>query len=343
MTGSDTPIPPIHLPAGYTARPVTLADAEAAADLENAHHSALTGRPGIEAGDIRSDWSQPTMNLATNTLAVVAADGSFAGIAELWDSAPHVHNYVFAVVHPAHQGRGIGAALAGWAEARGRQLLPAAPADARVILRQFKMRDDTAAAALLRQQGYALARHNLRMMIDFTQPPPRPIPPDGLVIRPFVRGPEDHALITAVREEFRDHWGEVETPYEQDYAEWQHWMDTGPTCDPSLFFVAMDGAEVAGTALCQAKWAEDPESGWIFGLGVRRPWRRRGVALALLQHCFWALHGRGKRRARLGVDAESLTGATRLYEKAGMTLERQFDFYELELRGGKDLGTQVVK
>jgi RimJ/RimL family protein N-acetyltransferase len=64
--------------------------------------------------------------------------------------------------------------------------------------------------------------------------------------------------------------------------------------------------------------------------------------LALLQHCFWARHGRGKRRAKLGVDAESLTGATRLYEKAGMTLERQFDFYELELRGGQDLSTQEI-
>jgi len=342
MTSSDTARPPIHLPDGYTGRPVTLADAEAAADLENAHNIALTGRPGITAGEIRSDWGQPTMDLATNTLAVVAPDGSFAGIVELWDSEPHVQSYVFAVVHPAHQGRGIGSALAGWAAARGRQLLPAAPADARVILRQFKMRDDTAAAALLRGQGYALTRHNLRMTIDFAAPPPQPVPPAGLVIRPFVRGPEDHALITAVREEFRDHWGNVEVPYEQDYAEWQHWMDTGPTCDPTLFFVAMDGDQVAGTALCQDRWAEDPEAGWIFALGVRRPWRRRGVALALLQHCFWALHGRGKRRAKLGVDADSLTGATRLYEKAGMTLERQFDFYELELRGGQDLSTQEI-
>jgi ribosomal protein S18 acetylase RimI-like enzyme len=289
-------------------------------------------------------WKTPitSRSPATNTLAVVAPDRSFAGIAELWDSEPHVHHFVSAVVHPQHQGRGIGAALVGWVEARGRQLLAAAPPDARVILRQFKMSDDISAATLLRGQGYVLSRHNLRMTIDFTQPPPQPIPPAGLLIRPFVRGPEDRALISAVREEFRDHWGYVETPYKQDYEEWQHWMDTGPTCDPSLFFVALDGDEVAGTALCQDRWAEDPESGWIFALGVRRPWRRRGVALALLQHCFWALHGRGKRRAKLGVDAESLTGATRLYEKAGMTLERQFDFYELELRAGKELSTQEI-
>ncbi len=342
MSTSEPSIPLPQLPRGYTARPVTLDDAEAAAELENAQHCALTGKPSIEAGEIRSEWGQPTMNLATNTLAVFDPAGAMAGLVELWDSEPHVHNFVFAAVHPLRQGLGIGTALAGWVERRGRQLVSLAPEDTRVILRQFKLSDDAAAARLLRQRGYALARHNLRMTIDFNGPLPPPTLPDGLIIRPFIRGQEDRALIMAVREEFRDHWGYVESPFEQEYAEWQHWMDTGPTCDPSLFFVAMDGAEVAGTALGQAKWPEDPDAGWITALGVRRPWRRRGLALALLQYSFVALHGRGKRRACLGVDAESLTGATRLYEKAGMRMERRYDFYELELRAGKDLSTQEV-
>jgi mycothiol synthase len=331
-----------QLPRGYTTRPVTLDDAEAAADLENGQHIALTGKPSIEAGEIRSEWGQPTMNLATNTLAVFDPNGVMAGLIELWDSEPHVHDFVYAVVHPQYQGLGIGTALANWVEARGRQVVPMAPERTRVILRQFKLSDDAAAARLLRQQGYTLIRHNLRMTIDFNGPLPPPALPDGLIIRPFIRGQEDRALIMAVREEFRDHWGYVESPFEPEYEEWQHWMDTGPTCDPSLFFVAMDGGEIAGTALCQAKWAEEPEAGWIFALGVRRPWRRRGLALALLQHSFVALHGRGKRRACLGVDAESLTGATRLYEKAGMRMERRHDFYELELRAGNDLSTQKL-
>jgi len=109
-------------------------------------------------------------------------------------------------------------------------------------------------------------------------------------------------------------------------------MDTDPNFDPSMAFVAVDGDEIAGTALCNPIWVEDPDAGWIHSLGVRRPWRRRGVALALLHRCFVALYDRGKRRAKLGVDAQSLTGATRLYEKAGMHVERQFGFYEKELR-----------
>ena len=342
MSTTNTFILPTQLPTGYAARPVTLDDAEAAAELSNAYTIALMGRPSIEAGEIRSDWGQPTMNLATNTLAVIAPDGSMAGRAEVWDSEPHVQPYVLAEVHPAHHGLGIGAALARWAEARGRQLLPAAPADARVILRQFKMSADEAAARLLSAQGYQVARHNLRMMIELDGPPPQPAVPEGLTIRPFVRGQEEAALLLAIREEFRDHWGHVEMPWDDDCREWMHFMETSPTCDPSLFFVAVDGDEIAGTALGQTAWAEDPEAGWIYALGVRRPWRRRGVALALLQQCFAAFHERGKRRAKLGVDAQSLTGATRLYQKAGMHVERQFDFYEKELRAGKDLSTQVV-
>jgi ribosomal protein S18 acetylase RimI-like enzyme len=77
--------------------------------------------------------------------------------------------------------------------------------------------------------------------------------------------------------------------------------------------------------------AEDPEQGWIWGLGVRRHWRRRGLALALLRHCFGALYRRGKRKVGLAMDAQNL-GATRLYEKAGMHVRHQYVVYERELR-----------
>jgi ribosomal protein S18 acetylase RimI-like enzyme len=103
----------------------------------------------------------------------------------------------------------------------------------------------------------------------------------------------------------------------------------------------MDGPEIAGVSLCYPRIDEDPEMGWVGTLGVRRPWRRRGLALALLQHSFNILAKRGVRKAGLGVDAHSLTGATRLYEKAGMRSDPRWQFsqYEKELRPGKDLST----
>jgi mycothiol synthase len=79
-------------------------------------------------------------------------------------------------------------------------------------------------------------------------------------------------------------------------------------------------------------------------LGVRRPWRRRGVALALLQHSFREFYSRGRYKVGLGVDAQSLTGATRLYEKAGMRSDpsRQLVLYEKELRPGLEIRTQSL-
>jgi GNAT superfamily N-acetyltransferase len=80
--------------------------------------------------------------------------------------------------------------------------------------------------------------------------------------------------------------------------------------------------------------------GWVNVLGVRRPWRKRGLGLALLQHSFGEFYSRGKHRAGLGVDASSLTGATRLYEKAGMKPIRQFTVSQKVLRPGLDIATR---
>jgi ribosomal protein S18 acetylase RimI-like enzyme len=130
----------------------------------------------------------------------------------------------------------------------------------------------------------------------------------------------------ADEEAFEDHWGSVHTSLE----EWRHFM-TAAHYDPALWFVVWDGDEIAGISLCNAGWTGDPGLGWVNVLGVRRPWRRRGLALALLLHSFHELEARGMDRVALGVDAESLTGAVRLYEKAGMRVVRQSDTWEKPL------------
>ena len=45
----------------------------------------------------------------------------------------------------------------------------------------------------------------------------------------------------------------------------------------------------------------------------------------------------------LDVDAESLTGATRLYEKAGMRVVHQDNQYQKELRAGIELSVEVLE
>jgi ribosomal protein S18 acetylase RimI-like enzyme len=97
--------------------------------------------------------------------------------------------------------------------------------------------------------------------------------------------------------------------------------------DPTLWFIVEADGEVAGVSLCKPHDAEEGV-GWIRVLGVRRPWRRRGVGRALLLHSFHEFRRRGFHAVGLGVDAESLTGANRLYEQAGMRIVTQNDIYE---------------
>jgi ribosomal protein S18 acetylase RimI-like enzyme len=92
-------------------------------------------------------------------------------------------------------------------------------------------------------------------------------------------------------------------------------------------------------SLCLQHASEDKELGWVDTLGVRRPWRKHGLGLALLRHSFSEYYQRGFRKVGLGVDASSLTGAVRLYEKAGMHVHRQYDRYEKVLRDGVELAT----
>jgi len=83
--------------------------------------------------------------------------------------------------------------------------------------------------------------------------------------------------------------------------------------------------------------------GWVGTLGVRRPYRRQGLGLALLRHSFAEFYRRGRRRVGLGVDSQNLTGATRLYQKAGMHVSRVQLIFEKELRPGVVLSTQSAQ
>lgn len=331
------------LPNHFTSRPATMDDLGAVLALFNACSMEQVGKALVEETEMQTEWESSHFGLETDTQAVLAPDDKLVGYVAVWDRAPHLWIYAQGRVHPGYTGRSIGTYLSHWAEERARQAIHRATQGARVVLQQSTLSTHTAAQALLRQQGYQLVRHFFSMAIEMDGPLPKPAVPEGITIRPFVRDQEARALVLAVRETFKDHWGHVERPFEKDYKEWIHWMDNDPSFDQSLWFVAVDGEEIAGFSLCYSIVAEDPDMGEVATLGVRRPWRRQGLALALLHHSFGELYQRGKPKATLGVDAQSLTGAIRLYEKAGMHVQRRYDRYEKELRPGKDLSTQSVE
>jgi GNAT superfamily N-acetyltransferase len=174
----------------------------------------------------------------------------------------------------------------------------------------------------LERRGFRLVRHAHRMKVDLVDPTPMPVWPKGVEVQSFRPG-DERAFYEAHQETFADSWEPIEEPYD----EWAHWLLKPPAFVPELWFLAVEGSEPAGFAICHPH-AGDAECGWVRILGVRRQWRRRGLGRALLLHSFAEFRRLGLRRAGLGVDAESLTGANRLYEQAGMHVAARFAIYE---------------
>lgn len=170
-------------------------------------------------------------------------------------------------------------------------------------------------------------------------------------MRTFDRSRHLPDLVRAEQGIFRDHWGFVQLDFEQDLAAWEHWVDNDPHFDADLWFLAVERASpseeggdvIAGVCLCTAFMPEDPDMAYVESLGVQRAWRRQGLGLAMLHHAFGVFYRRGKRRVSLDVDAESLTGATRLYEKAGMHTQRKHVVYEFVVREGRELATSALE
>lgn len=333
--GASDPPPasPAAPPAGYSLRTVSVDDAASLAALINACTRAEIGTPLTSAAEVRDELTTPRHDPATDDALLVADDGEPAGFVQLWaDVPPYTELTSLVFTHPEHWGHGVSAYLVRLGEERVRGKLSLAPPGARVVLRVARYANNEAAGRLFEALGYRHARTFWMMRIDLDGPQPDPEIPEGIEVRPFERGRDERAVHAALDEAFRDHWGELFEPFDQ----WVHHAieGDGSGFDPGLWWVAVDGGEVVGAVLCRAATSRDPHTASVDDLGVRGPWRRRGIGLALLRTAFAELHHRGIPRAELGVDSDSPTGATRLYERAGMRVDHAWEFWEKELRPG---------
>jgi mycothiol synthase len=327
----------------FTLRPARVDDCAQVVDLLNACAQALSGTNEFSVDQLHSEWTQPGFDLAASSLAVLTVEGRLVGYADLWDmDDPPVKPFAFGRVHPEYQGQGIGTALMIWAEARARQALDRVPSHASVALKAATSTHHASSVQLLQDRGLMPVRYSLEMQTDLPATPPPAVWPSGIRLTTHAEHGDARALYRAYQEAWRDHRDSVVRDEEKHFPLWLHRMTTDPDYDPSLWFLALDGDEIAGVALSKPLPEEDPELGWIETLAVRRPWRRRGLGSALIHHLFGEFARRGWRRAGLSVDADSLTGATRLYERAGMHIKNQHVILEKELRAGIDLSTQSL-
>lgn len=327
----------------FELRQATEADLPAVVDLLNACAIDQTGEPNTNPSQVLSDWTSPAFNLAESVRITVTPEGQIIGYIEVWDIDPlPVINWVWARVHPDFEGLGIGTSLMFWAEERLQQTLARVPEDFRVVYHSSSLKTHAPTKQLLENLDMKLIRYFWRMVIDLGESPPQPIWPAGITVQTLQDSNDIRAVYRAFDDAFQDHWGHVQQPEDEMVAEWKHWIASDDEFDPEQWYLAMDGKEIASFCLCRRREWADPDMGWINILGVRRPWRRMGLGLALLHFAFLEFHRRGKLRVGLGVDAGSLTGATRLYEKAGMHVARESYAYEKELRPGRDISKQAL-
>ncbi len=321
-------------------RPFTLEDAQATVDLFNACSQALFGWDNCDLNDLMNDWTSPGMEVEEMIRVVEDEHGKLIGYIDVWDiSQPHVTKYVWGVLHPNHWDDVLYRNMLAWAEDLAHERINLAPQGTRVIMSQGTSNKDIPRKKALESYGFELVRYFLQMEINFKENPLAPELPAGITVMPIDIDTELKDALLAMDDGFKDHWGHVDRPIEEVLLQWQHFLENDQDFDPSLWFLAKSGDQIAGICRCEAKTVEDPDMGWVNQLCVRKPWRRQGLGMALLLTAFEEFYQRGKKRAGLAVDAASLTNATRLYEKAGMQVTQQFDTYEMELRPGKDLAT----
>jgi mycothiol synthase len=288
----------------------TEADAPAVTELIAAMDTHFVGAPELTEEDLQDEWNDLELD---RDAWLFELDGELAGYAALHTGA---HTFADGYVHPRYFGRGVGTRIVELteAEARSRKMQ---------TIRNAVLAADEQARALLDSRVYRPLRHFYRMAIELEGRPPAAEWPAGLRAEPVDYEHEAESFHATLDEAFAEEFG-----HEPERGiDWRARRE-GRSFDPTLWFVVKEGDEVAAALLCQERFG----SGWIASIGVRKPWRRRGLGFALLLHGFGQLYARGQHRIALGVDAENPTGATRLYERAGMHQAFEAVVYEKPLR-----------
>lgn len=324
------------LPAGAHGHAGVPEDDAAAVAVINAHERSIVGEDRMTLDTYVTDHGEPEFEPERDGAFVVDDDGHLLALAQFRNRPPYVHSWTQGWVHPQHVGRGIGTALIAWAEDLGRRSVDRAPEGTRVSMSMGANERNDRARRLYTAHGYEQSRFFLEMEIALDAEVDVVSLPEGIELRTMASDEPVDALASAVSDAFRDHFGYTESPLEDRIARWGQWR-TSEIWDDSLIWFAMDGDQIAAVNVALAHNGARTDQGYVATLGVRPPWRGRGIARTLLTTCFAEYRRRGKTSVSLHVDADSITGATRLYTGVGMVeTQREIDF-EKELRPGTDI------
>ena len=289
---------------------------DAMLELMNAHQLAAFGEADVPADELQT-WLTTSYLDIERDIRVLERDGRLVAYADVDGTRDDPPLWWCDVkVDPDVAADEVVPQLVTWLDERA----------ARGRLRVWTAADDSRIVSAFTGLGFEPVRHSYRMEIDLSDESRVPEWPQGIAVR-TVREAEHQLVYEAVIEI----WQDTNDPMDETFEEWAHWHIDPARYDPTLWFLAYAGDELAGFSLCRQD-PVDPHAGYVGMLGVRRSWRRQGLGEALLVHSFAEFHRRGYTRGTLGVDASSVTGATRLYERAGMKVYRDTVFLERPVR-----------
>ncbi len=237
--------------------------------------------------------------------------------------------YVFGDVLPEWRGRGVGRALMEWGIGRATEQLRSTGRDLPCVIRVDGLDTIESRHRLFDRMGFTSVRWFEELLRPLTDlPARRTVPGVRLVPWPDDR---DEEIRQVKNRAFDDHWGATPTSE-------HHWeqMVHGFGARLDLSYIALDDDDrVIAHCLCK-RYPDDDEllgrrDGWIDNLGCLPEWRGRGIASALLVESLHAFAGAGLTHASIGVDADSPTGANRLYRSLGFVPHRRSITHEIAL------------
>jgi len=334
------------LPEQFTSRPVTYQDVDRVISLNQAVNQAKGYVTKAAPDELLADWKEPDFNLEESSILIENESGELIAYATFWDtSVTPVQPWCSWILRDDMYGSGVDQYLLDWFHEKAQRVFAKCPREAKITLRTNALKGYDKRVNFLKNAGFSHKRNFFRMLIEMDTPPPQATIPQGLSIRGMSYPAEIEMMAAAVEEGFKDHWGFVEEPLEKAVEFWTHYTETDQLFDPAIYFLAIDDAtgKIAGVALCRMEQVGKPETAYVEELAVLPDYRRRGLALAMLHHAFGVLYKRGRRQVALHVDADSLTGATRLYEKAGMKSVETWMNFQTILRDGIDMTTTSVE
>jgi mycothiol synthase len=305
-------------------------DYPALVELIRAHNKALGNEIGITAEELAAIVEVPGFERRVDSF-IFEDGGRIIAMSNQGFHPESGHCWADAIVHPDYWGQGIGAELLRLTETRCLEWAASALTPEMPVLLQLAAHvTNPRALRLFEAHRYQHVRSFNAMRIDLDQPISAPPLPEGFVLGNFDPARNARAVYEAGMDAFSEHWG-----FERDsFEDWTKQVFDHPYNDISLWLLAYDGDQLAGICVNRAGEGDDPRLGWVYLLGVRRPWRRRGLGEALLRTSFARFQARGFQRAGLMVDAANATNAMALYERAGMHVHKSKRVYHKILREG---------